>query len=345
MVVSFLAAVEVSAAVWYADGQVAASGTGTSWAEAKKTIQEAIAAAVNGDEIWAKQGTYPLATTVTVNKQVKVYGGFSGSETILTQRNWGRRPTILDGLNARTCVIMSSKAARLDGFHVTKGASVGGISVGSGASSSTLAEATFITNCAIYNNGGSVGVQLNGFVGVVSNSLIYHNTGGGIALLNSAWPAIVNCTIYGNTSSSSDGGAGISHFMDSYTYVRNCIIWGNTAAGGSVSVQQVYKYGGSSSYQYCDVQGGISGTGNINSDPLFVKKESYNLHLRAGSPCIDAGTNTPTSFNGWAVLPATDYDGNPRMVDGNNDKVAKVDIGAYEYVTNRGVPLLLLLDD
>ena len=85
MVVSFLAAVEVPAAVWYVDGQITASGAGTSWAEAKKTVQEAITASVNGDEVWVRQGTYPLASTVTVNKQVKVYGGFAGSETSLTR--------------------------------------------------------------------------------------------------------------------------------------------------------------------------------------------------------------------------------------------------------------------
>ena len=136
-------------------------------------------------------------------------------------------------------------------------------------------------------------MRLNSFVGVVSNCLIYHNTGGGILLLNASHPAIANCTIYGNTSSSEDGGAGISNIQDSYTYVRNCIIWGNTAAGGTVSAQQVFKYASTSSYQYCDVQGGISGTGNINSDPLFFNKELYNLHLKAGSPCIDAGTNAP----------------------------------------------------
>ncbi len=43
------------------------------------------------------------------------------------------------------------------------------------------------------------------------------------------------------------------------------------------------------------------------------------------SPCIDEG------FNGAPELPAFDFDGNPRIVDGNDDGDAVVDMGAFEY--------------
>lgn len=49
--------------------------------------------------------------------------------------------------------------------------------------------------------------------------------------------------------------------------------------------------------------------------------------LAAGSACIDAGTNTPTGI----TLPETDYAGNKRIMDGDKNGVAVVDIGAYEY--------------
>lgn len=351
-----LAAADLPAAVWYVDGQIAASGTGGSWEQAKKTIQEAITAAVNGDEVWVKQGTYPLASTIAINKEVRVYGGFAGTETSRDQRNWAKRPTILDGQTARRCVSVNSPTAKagLDGFRITKGYNAstgGGIWLGTNLGN-TLADATIITNCMIYNNvsgyyGG--GIACDNFVGVISNCLIYNNQayeGGGISLINAAYPAIANCTIYGNQAPDFyEGGGGMAHDMDSYTYVRNCIIWGNTAGGGSVSAQQVYKYDGTSSYQYCNVQGGYSGTGNKNSDPLLVDAANNNFHLKAGSPCIDAGTNTPTHFVGWNVLPATDLDGNARNIDGNDDKVAKVDMGAYEFSRRANLPWLLLLQD
>lgn len=59
---------------------------------------------------------------------------------------------------------------------------------------------------------------------------------------------------------------------------------------------------------------------NLNKvDPLFANAASGDLHLSAGSPCINAGNNAAPE------LPTTDKDGNPRIVEG------KVDMGAYEY--------------
>jgi len=63
-----------------------------------------------------------------------------------------------------------------------------------------------------------------------------------------------------------------------------------------------------------DVQGGWTGEGNINANPLFADTDG---RLSPGSPCIDAGDNS-------AVTSWTDLDGNPRIV---NDIV---DMGAFE---------------
>ncbi len=56
--------------------------------------------------------------------------------------------------------------------------------------------------------------------------------------------------------------------------------------------------------------------GCITNAPLFAGTADY--RLRAGSPCIDAGTN------GVATV-ATDLDGRPRIVG------AAIDMGAYEF--------------
>ncbi len=65
----------------------------------------------------------------------------------------------------------------------------------------------------------------------------------------------------------------------------------------------------------------------LSSDPLFVYSfrvsyravSSFDFHLKAGSPCIDSGTNSASS------LPVLDLDGNPRVINGT------VDMGAYEF--------------
>jgi hypothetical protein len=69
---------------------------------------------------------------------------------------------------------------------------------------------------------------------------------------------------------------------------------------------------------------GFSGSnGNISVNPLFVS--SSNFHLRGGSLAVDAGDN------GAPNLPATDLDGNPRIVDGNLDGTVRIDMGVYEF--------------
>ena len=50
------------------------------------------------------------------------------------------------------------------------------------------------------------------------------------------------------------------------------------------------------------------------------------FRLQSTSPCIDTGDNTfvPSGVDG-------DLDGSKRIVDGDSDGTATVDIGAYEY--------------
>ena len=104
--------------------------------------------------------------------------------------------------------------------------------------------------------------------------------------------------------------------------VTNCILWDDT--GG-----EIHNSSATPDVTYCDIEGGYDGTGNIGEDPgddpLFVSGDDY--HLQAGSPCIDAGSNTAPS------LPDTDFEGDSRIIDGNGDGVARVDMGVDEYLS------------
>ena len=73
----------------------------------------------------------------------------------------------------------------------------------------------------------------------------------------------------------------------------------------------------------CVDQTGVNG--NLSADPLFVDAAAEDYRLGAGSPSIDAGDGT------LAGLPATDIDGNHRVIDGDLNGIADIDIGAHEY--------------
>jgi hypothetical protein len=81
--------------------------------------------------------------------------------------------------------------------------------------------------------------------------------------------------------------------------VRNSIIWSNTTPQMTAGRPATY----------CDIEGGWSGTGNINQNPVFVDN-NYFL-LAPSSPCVDAGDsaaalNDPAEagYPGQAAWPA-----------------------------------------
>lgn len=87
----------------YVDAYATGNGNGLSWQNAFTDLQAALFAAQPGDCVWVALGTYK--PTNGYNREiffklkggVKLYGGFSGVETELEQRNWERFKTILSG--------------------------------------------------------------------------------------------------------------------------------------------------------------------------------------------------------------------------------------------------------
>ncbi len=100
---------------------------GSSWALAKRTVQAAIDGASElGGNVWVAAGTY--YERITLLPHAYVYGGFTGSESELEQRDWVSNVTVLDGQHEGSVVtaLPGLGVSRLDGFTVTNGNALNG---------------------------------------------------------------------------------------------------------------------------------------------------------------------------------------------------------------------------
>lgn len=130
----------------------------------------------------------------------------------------------------------------------------------------------------------------------------------------------------------------------------NCVLWNNPpeeivhfSTSGSPSQLGIY---------YSDVMGGQEGidvhgpglldwgAGCLDADPLFAGSGTDPFSLAFHSPCIDAGPRNPD----WLDLPPYDIRGNERILDGDQNSLAIVDMGAYEFENIAAEPKHMIVE-
>ncbi len=119
------------------------------------------------------------------------------------------------------------------------------------------------------------------------------SSGGGIYCSNSN-SSLENVTFSNNSAEYYNGG-GI-YYHDGSMNLVNCILWND-------SPEEIYIYSSFVTATYSDIQGGWTGIGNIDADPLFADPVNGDFHLTwanfpipdsTKSPCIDTGDpNSP----------------------------------------------------
>ena len=71
------------------------------------------------------------------------------------------------------------------------------------------------------------------------------------------------------------------YLLSSNPTLTNSIIWDNSP--------ESIDGNGEPMITYSDIEGGWTGEGNIDLDPLFTDSVNDDFNLQAGSPCIDTG--------------------------------------------------------
>ncbi|MGA9347514.1 MAG: choice-of-anchor Q domain-containing protein [Anaerolineae bacterium] len=183
---------------------------------------------------------------------------------------------------------------------------------------------TAVVSPTAQSSGGGLYIEFTGPFTLTNNVIAqnYANTaGGGLYVYgsNGIWTSngeLVNNTIAQNNLGS--GGEGVYLTGYSTLTLTNNIVVSHTYGiynGGSSTATARYTlfYGNTND---TGGRGVINSTNAVIGDPLFINPAGWDYHLRAGSPCIDAGTDAGVT---------TDIDNDPRPMG------AGVDIGADEY--------------
>ena len=169
-----------------------------------------------------------------------------------------------------------------------------------------------LVNDSIFSD-GYYALKLDACSPTLTNVVISNMTTG-IDAIRSSWPVIINSTIVGTSTGIyhvGTNGVGEIHIK-----ILNSIIWDST---NSIDVaDDVYVFS-----SHSNIQGGLRGEDNIDSNPFFVDGDNGDFRLMEGSPCLDSGTDQAHLMGNYTA-PDHDIEGNQRP-QGNG-----YDMGAYE---------------
>ncbi|MBO7586932.1 MAG: fibronectin type III domain-containing protein [Bacteroidales bacterium] len=285
----------------YVSEQATGNNSGSSWANAKTDLTEALslakllAADNKYPQIWVAQGTYHgdtsalsgLSIAFTMTDGISMFGGFAGNEPAnydLSQRNIEAHPTILDGQNIHAFVLgvpieliqnTSSALAGFehhtvcDGFTVQNGFGGGGV---------LLLGNMEMSHCLVKDNLGEIGGVYA--IGNTANpAMLKHcrfisNAGvaGGGVVVNSA---IDSCIFSGNTGVEAGG---LYAFGST---VRNCEISENNLTGSSGDQEASGCVSISSTLEHCKIIRNTSENQNVGG-VVFTNNSDTNIDEQFG---------------------------------------------------------------
>ncbi|MFN8348765.1 MAG: choice-of-anchor Q domain-containing protein [Spirosomataceae bacterium] len=252
---------------FYVKQEASGANNGTSWADAFTDLQSALNIADNEDQVWVAAATYkptrlldaaestnPRTRTFFMKNAVKLYGGFAGTESMLTERNPSLNLTVLTGdFNGDDVVTGEGSSLTFannaeNAFHVmyvvdpNTEALIDGFTIKGGN-----ANDVFVTHIPRSATGGGIAhvITSNNSPSepllVINNVIVMENSatrGGGI--YNGAYMKITKSTFQNNYAAYAGGGLATNNRLD----LSETAFKGNRSAnkGGGLSIDSSVFY-------------------------------------------------------------------------------------------------------
>ncbi|MFN0034573.1 MAG: choice-of-anchor Q domain-containing protein [Saprospiraceae bacterium] len=322
---------------------------GQTWASAFAKLQNALAQAQAGDEVWVAEGTYlPTAdaardSSFQLKSGVKLYGGFAGTEASLGQRNWQAHPTVLSGDigvpgdstdNSLNVVYLSQpdSSTTLDGFTVCFG--LADYAAGAGSARDRV----------VCGGGLYVGADNWDAFPNIQNCRFWRNTAysfGGGAMFNGSSsaavaPRLANCRFEENRSLGSGGG--LARFGGSWAErgieFEGCTFMQNLAGqqGGGLYYSDT-QGPNTVALHTCSFEGNratLTGggtyfrTGKAGKSGLSVLRCNFEANTALQGAAIEIFTNG-SDFDGEAVIDSCTFSKNISYSGGNSPSIIYAD--------------------
>jgi len=254
---------------------------GTSWANAYSNLQDAFDNATASDQLWVAEGIYlpsnhtsPDSNWYQINSDIQIFGGFLGSETMLSQRVPEINLTILSGDingddvdddfenfrsdNARHVLWIKAGQIELDGVIISNGQTrVDGIPAGTtdispwtGGGMLVETATAIIRNCIFQQCNGNRGSALLAFSNttgdneiLISHSLFRNNNSleGTVRFSGMNSPVVENSFFTNNKASNFGGGITMGNtnaLVEGCTFSGNEVAEVTFGAGGGIFIFQ-----------------------------------------------------------------------------------------------------------
>ena len=351
----------------YVNQNATGNGDGTSWENAFPDLQSALEVAKAENEIWVAQGTYyptdgsDREATFTITDSVKVYGGFAGGETELSQRDWFNNPTVLSGNignpedetdNSYNVVTLGNGSffTLLDGFTVRDGyGDKLSSSMGAGILANGNGDAD-LRNLIVANNfvsGGGAGLDQRNSDLNVTNVAFLNNIATDGGAISSGSNSVMNLTngLFVNNRGTVGGAVHLTNDAQ-FNLVNSTLVDNQANIGGAIATRRFNTdvtfsldnsiVGDNPTADGASISEGEEDTITVNNSLVLGGYEGNGNNIIDAAPLfidpensdfgLQAGSPAIDVGNNEAIAGLTEVDlvGNPRII--NNT----VDLGAFE---------------